>query len=187
MRALKLVRDYRGLLVYGIVTEEVDRYISEESPILSVEILRAKSIEEVVQNSDIVVTTTLSRTPFLGPEWLHPGLHITAMGADAEGKQELFPEVLTRADRLVCDRKSQCLRLGELRHGIEAKAISEDVPLTELGEIAAGNKPGRESDEQITVCDLTGVGVQDTAIALLAHKKAVCPTLFKMKYADSWN
>ena len=95
------------------------------------------------------------------------------MGADAEGKHELFPEVLTRADGLVCDRKSQCLRLGELHHGIEAKAISEDVPLTELGEITAGNKRGRESDEQITVCDLTGVGVQDTAIALFAQKKAV--------------
>lgn len=61
------------------------------------------------------------------------------------------------------------------------------VPLTKLGKIAAGNKHGRESDEQITVCDLTGVGVQDTAIALLAHKKAVYSTLFKMKYADSWN
>jgi len=172
MRALKLVRDYRRLLVYGRRSEEVERYISEVSSALSVEVLKAGSAEEVVRNSDVVVTTTPARTPFLRPEWLHPGLHITAMGADSEDKQELFSEVLARADRLVCDRKSQCLRLGESHHGIEAKVISEDSPLTELGEIIAGRKPGRESDEQITVCDLTGVGVQDTAIALLAHKKS---------------
>jgi ectoine utilization protein EutC len=173
MRALKLVRDYRRLLVYGIVPEEVDRYVSEVSSALSVEVVRAKSAEEVVRNSDVVVTATPSRTAYLRPEWLHPGLHITAMGADGEEKQELFPEVLARADRLACDRKSQCLRLGELHHGIEAKLIAEDTSLTELGEIIAGRKPGRESDEQITVCDLTGVGVQDTAIALLADRKAV--------------
>ena len=172
MRALKLVRDYRRLLVYGIVSEEVDRYISEISSTLSVDVLKARSAEEVVRNSDVVVTTTPARTPFLRPEWLHPGLHITAMGTDGEDKQELFPEVLVRADRLACDSKSQCLRLGELHHGIEAGVISEDSPLTELGEIIAGNKPGRESDEQITVCDLTGVGVQDTAIARLADRKA---------------
>jgi len=172
MRALKLVRDYRRLLVYGIVPEEVDRYISDMSSVLSVEIFRAKSAEEVVRNGDVVVTATPSRTAYLRPEWLHPGLHITAMGTDGEDKQELFPEVLGRADRLACDSKSQCLRLGELHHGIEAGVISHDSPLTELGEIIAGNKSGRESDEQITVCDLTGVGVQDTAIALLALKKA---------------
>ncbi len=172
MRALKLVRDYRRLLVYGIVPEEVDRYISEISSTLSVDVLKARSAEEVVRNSDVVVTTTPARTPFLRPEWLHPGLHITAMGTDGEDKQELFPEVLARADRLACDSKSQCLRLGELHHGIEAGVISEDSPLTEVGEIIAGNQPGRETDEQIMVCDLTGVGVQDTAIALLAYKKA---------------
>jgi ectoine utilization protein EutC len=173
MRALKLVRDYRRLLVYGIVPEQVDRYVSEVSSALSVEVVKARSAEEVVRNSDVVVTATPSRTAYLRPEWLHPGLHITAMGADGEEKQELFPEVLARADRLACDRKSQCLRLGELHHGIEAKLIAEDTPLTELGEIIAGRKPGRESDQQITVCDLTGVGVQDTAIALLAYRKAV--------------
>jgi len=170
MRALKLVRDFRRLLVYGIVPKEVDRYISEVSSVLSVEVLKANSAEEVVRNSDVVVTTTPSREAYLKPEWLHPGLHITAMGTDGEEKQELFPGVLARADRLACDSKSQCLRLGELHHGIEAGTISHESPLTELGEIITGNKPGRESDKQITVCDLTGVGVQDAAIARFADR-----------------
>jgi len=94
------------------------------------------------------------------------------MGSDIEEKQELYPEVLGRADLLACDRKSQCFRLGELHHGLDEGLISRDDYIVELGEMTSGKNPGRQSDEQITVCDLTGVGVQDTAIALLAYEKA---------------
>jgi len=94
------------------------------------------------------------------------------MGCDAENKQELHADVLARADILVCDRKSQCFRLGELHHGLEEGVISADDNIVELGELTSGRKPGRRSDEEITICDLTGVGVQDTAIALLAFRKA---------------
>jgi ornithine cyclodeaminase len=106
-------------------------------------------------------------------EWLHPGLHITAMGSDGEDKQELYADVLGRANLLVCDRKSQCFRLGELHHGLEEGIISRDDEIFELGELTSGQKPGRRNDKEITICDLTGVGVQDTAIALLAYRKAV--------------
>jgi ornithine cyclodeaminase len=94
------------------------------------------------------------------------------MGADAEDKQELEAAVLGRADLLACDSKSQCFRLGELHHGLAAGTISKDDLIVELGDLTSGRHPGRENDEQITICDLTGVGVQDTAIALLAYAKA---------------
>ena len=76
----------------------------------------------VVRGSDIVVTTTPAKSPVpvIQADWLHPGLHITAMGSDAEEKNEIHPKVLARADLLVCDRRSQCLRLGELHHRHEA-------------------------------------------------------------------
>jgi len=173
MRGLKLVREFSKVLVYGILPGEAAQYASEMSEVLGVEVAEAPDVETVVRSSDVVVTATPSKKPYLRAEWLHPGLHITSMGADAEHKQELFADVLGRADRLFCDRKSQCFRLGELHHALEEGIISEDTEITELGELTSGQKPGRSSKEEITICDLTGVGIQDTAIALLAYRKAV--------------
>lgn len=172
MIALKRVRDFSTLRVTDIVAESAQVYAQEMAERLGVEILIEEGPEAVVANSQVVVTTTPSKEAYLRAEWLHPGLHITSMGADAEGKQELFPEALARADRLVCDRKSQCFRLGELHHGLEAGLLTEDSPITELGEITCGKAPGRQRAEEITICDLTGTGVQDTVIASLAYAKA---------------
>ena len=172
IRALKLVRDFRQLLIYSKTAERVKQYIAEMAPELGVEIIKADDPATVVRESDVVVTTTPAKEPYLKAEWLHPGLHITAMGSDAEEKQELHAAVLAEADLLVCDRKSQAFRLGELHHGLAAGLISEDNDIVELGEITAGRHSGRRKDDHITVCDLTGTGVQDTAIALLAYRKA---------------
>jgi len=173
IRGLRLVRDFRRLMVYGIVPDQVQRYAEEMRQELGVEVAIAGHPEQVVRQSDFVVTTTPSREPYLKAEWLHPGLHITCMGSDAEHKQELYPDVLGRADRLACDRKSQCFRLGELHHALEAGVISEQSEIFELGELTSGRVPGRQRDDEITICDLTGVGVQDTAIALLAYERAL--------------
>jgi len=173
MVALKQVRDFRRLMIHGIIPEQVEQYVSEMTSVLGVEIVKAEDVETVVRNSDVVVTTTPSHKPFLKADWLHPGLHITAMGADSEHKQELYADVLGRADLLVCDRRSQCFRVGELHHGLEEGIISQDDEIFELGELTSGQQPGRRSDDEITICDLTGVGVQDTAIALLAYQTAM--------------
>ncbi len=114
MRALKMVRDFQKLLVYGIINEEVEEYVEEMTGELGVEVVQADNAEMVVRESQVVVTTTPSSEPYLRAEWLHPGLHITCMGSDAEHKQEVFPEVFKQADLVVCDRKSQVFRLGEL-------------------------------------------------------------------------
>lgn len=171
MMALKKVRNFKRLLVFSL--EGTEKYVADMSPLLGVEIVTMDDPQEVVANSQVVVTSTPSRQPYLKAEWLHPGMHITAMGADAEGKQELFPEALAVADRLFCDRKSQSFRLGELHHGLESGIIAEKTPITELGEVTAGLKAGRQNEEEITICDLTGTGVQDTVIATLAYNKAI--------------
>ena len=173
IRGLRLVRDFRRLMVYGIVPDQVQRYAEEMRQELGVEVAIAGHPEQVVRQSDFVVTTTPSREPYLKADWLHPGLHITCMGSDAEHKQELYADVFGHADRLVCDRKSQCFRLGELHHALEAGVISEQSQIAELGELTSGRVPGRQRDDEITICDLTGVGVQDTAIALLAYERAL--------------
>jgi ornithine cyclodeaminase len=173
IRALKQVRDFRRLMVYSTTRQNADRYAAEMAVSLGVAVVPARDVRSIIRHSDVVVTCTPAREPFVRAEWLHPGLHITAMGADSEDKQELHAEVLGAADLLACDSRAQCFRLGELHHGLAAGIITEDDPIIELGELTSGQDPGRRNDEQITICDLTGVGVQDTAIALLAYGKAM--------------
>ncbi|HSM58381.1 MAG TPA: cyclodeaminase [Candidatus Sulfomarinibacteraceae bacterium] len=172
MRALQLVRDFKRVLVYSRTPQNTRQYAEEMAASLERPVEPVASAEAVVRHSDVVVTTTPAKDPYLRAEWLHPGLHITAMGSDAEEKQELHPDVFRRAGLIVCDRKSQALRLGELHHAHDAGALPSQDQIIELGQLTSGELAGRQSSEQITICDLTGTGVQDTAIALLAYHKA---------------
>lgn len=170
--ALRLTRAFERVRVWARRPEAAQDYAAEMSAKLGVEVRAAASIAEVVRESDVVITTTPARQPLVMAADVHPGLHITAMGSDGPGKQELDPLVLARADLVVCDRRAQCERLGELQHAGAAGLDASKLPIVELGEVITGAKPGRTGAPQITVCDLTGVGVQDTAIASLAYAKA---------------
>lgn len=166
VEALRLVRDFERVLVWARHAQHGTAYLDDMTRRLGrgVEVELTPDLGRLVRESQCVVTTTPSREPLLRAEWLHPGLHITAMGSDLPGKQELEAEVLRRADLLVCDAVSQATRLGELQHVSPERAGAA----IELGETTIGRHSGRTSDDQITVCDLTGVGAQDTAIALFA-------------------
>ena len=96
--------------------------------------------------------------------WVKPGTHLTAMGSDIPYKRELEPALLRKA-KLVVDRLSQCLTQGELHHAVAAGVIAASDVHAELGQVAAGLKAGRTSDTEITIADLTGVGVLDAAVA----------------------
>jgi ectoine utilization protein EutC len=130
------------------------------------------SVREAVEGAHIVVTVTPSREPLVRAEWIAPGTHITAVGSDGPDKRELHTDVLKTADRIVADSRDQCLRLGEIHHAVAEVAIPESRISCELGEITAGRRPGRTSDAEITVCDLTGVGVQDVAAASVVITRA---------------
>ena len=132
----------------------------------------AGSVAEAVEGADLVVTVTSSRAPLLRAAWLSAGVHVTAVGSDSPEKQELHPDVLARADLIVADSRAQCLRLGEIHHAVASGAITEAGVHAELGEIVAGKKPGRPSPAALTVCDLTGVGVQDVAAAAVVLERA---------------
>jgi ornithine cyclodeaminase/alanine dehydrogenase-like protein (mu-crystallin family) len=125
-------------------------------------------VEAAVEGADVVITCTASTEPLIHASWLSPGSHVTAVGSDGPGKQELDQDLLERADLLVVDSRDQCSRLGELQH-----APGEVSRAIELGEIYAGSKPGRTNDAQLTVCDLTGLGVQDVAAANAVMRGAV--------------
>ena len=169
VRALRLVRDFERVLVSARDAGRTADYAAQMSESLGLPV-QATTPETLVRESELVITTTPARSPIVDAAWLHPGLHITAMGADLPGKQELDPEVLRSAGRVVCDRREQCLAMGELQHA--AELLDGGNRPIELGELTAGRTPGRHSAEEITVCDLTGTGVQDTAIASLALTRA---------------
>ncbi|ESX96467.1 cyclodeaminase [Mesorhizobium sp. LNJC403B00] len=122
--------------------------------------------------ADIIVTTTPSTEPLIKAGFVVAGQHITAMGSDAEHKNEIAPAILRMADLYVADSAKQTRRLGELHHAIASGVMGADAAVTELGQIIAGERHGRRSPSDITIADLTGTGVQDTAIATLARDRA---------------
>lgn len=167
MEALMQVRPFSSIRMFSLDSDDdKDRYVRDMRQMLNVEVIKSPSVEAVVKESSIVVTTTPARRGFVKSQWLHPGLHITAMGSDTEEKQELEADVPANADLVVCDLKSQSFRLGELRSALEQNLMTEDSAVVELGAIINGKARGRSDERQITVCDLTGVGVQDTMIAI---------------------
>ncbi|HEY7478691.1 MAG TPA: ornithine cyclodeaminase family protein [Actinomycetota bacterium] len=123
----------------------------------------AGSVDEAVDGAHVVLTCTASRAPLVTLDMLAPGAHVTAVGSDGAGKQELDPAILRAAEVLVADSVPQSRSLGELQH-----APDQAERAVELGSVAAGAAPGRTGDDQLTVCDLTGVGVQDVAAAAAA-------------------
>jgi ornithine cyclodeaminase/alanine dehydrogenase-like protein (mu-crystallin family) len=129
------------------------------------------SFEEAVRGSDIVITATSSTTPLVRAGWLKEGVHVTAVGSDEPTKQELDPDVLARAAVVAVDDRAQAARLGELHHALDAGTAKQEDVVT-LGELLEGAAEGRVRPEDITVADLTGVGVQDAAIAAYVLRAA---------------
>ncbi len=126
---------------------------------------------EAVHGLDIVVTTTPSTSPVVLREWVSPGTHINAIGADAAGKQELDPAIL-RAARVVVDDWAQARHSGEINVPLAQGEINFDDIYGCLGEVVAGKKPGRQSSEEITVFDSTGLIIQDLALAYAVYLRA---------------
>ncbi len=164
LRAMARVRELRELRVWSPVPEEFAAYREEMEPGLGVPVLRADSVEEAVAGAELVVTVTPSREALVHAQWLRPDATVVAVGADGPEKQELAVEVLGRAQKVVVDSRDQCLRLGETHHAVQAGVLSPERIHGELGEVLLERIPGREGGEMI-VCDLTGVGAQDAAMA----------------------
>jgi ornithine cyclodeaminase/alanine dehydrogenase-like protein (mu-crystallin family) len=124
----------------------------------------ADELESEVRAHRLIVSVTSSTAPLIRADWVTAGTHITSAGTGSPEKVELEPALLKRADRLIADRVVQTERYGNLHHAIEAGVINRRGVTGELGDLVAGRRLGRERAEEITVADLTGVGVQDAAI-----------------------
>lgn len=164
LEALSEVRSWQAAVVWGRDREGAERYAVDMAPYT---VRVADTAEAAVREADVVVTTTRSGAPLLEADWLKPAATVIAVGSDSPQKQELDPQILGRAGKVVADDWSQCLRMGEIHHAIKSGDLELSRIHAELGKIVTGERSGREGDELI-VCDLTGVGALDAAIAEVA-------------------
>jgi ornithine cyclodeaminase len=172
LEALKLVRPVEEARIWARDAVKAEKTAAELRERLGI-IVRAESdAARAAAGADVIVTTTPSTEPLIHAGFVTAGQHITAMGSDAEHKNEIAPAILKLADLYVADSGKQTRRLGELHHAIDAGLISAEAEVAELGDIIAGKRHGRRNASDITMADLTGTGVQDTAIAILAHDRA---------------
>ncbi len=172
LAALCLVRPIRRAMLWSRDGAKAETLAADIVAQHGIAVSVSDTAEAAVAEADIIVTTTPSSTPLIRAEWLRPGQHLTAMGSDAEHKNEIDPAAVARADLYVPDSLAQTRRLGELHHAIAAGLVAPDRDFPALGAIIAGQASGRTSPTQITFADLTGTGVQDTAIATLARQRA---------------
>ncbi|WP_319529176.1 ectoine utilization protein EutC [uncultured Cohaesibacter sp.] len=173
LQALCKVRPITKARIWGRNHDKAKDFAAEMAALLGINVTAEEQGADAVKGADVIVTTTPAQEPVLMADWLELGQHVTAMGADADYKNELDPACLVRADLYVADRISQTEKLGELRTALAAGAIKDTASIPELGEVLAGTRQGREGEAGITICDLTGMGVQDTAIATFARERAL--------------
>ena len=130
----------------------------------------AVSREELCAQADVIITIASAKEPLLERDWIKPGTHIACMGTDTAGKQEVSADLVANAT-LFTDEIAQSISIGETQHAIAKGSISES-DITAIGEVINGTHPGRSSDDEITLFDGTGVGLQDLAVASVAAKLA---------------
>ena len=150
----------------NFATEIQQKYPNKIANVVCVE-----KVKDAVKGADIVVTTTPSRKPLVLDPWVDPGVHFNCIGADAPGKQELDPAILKRA-KIVIDDWDQASHSGEINVPLAKGIITKQNIWAEIGEIVAGLKPGRTSQEEITVFTSTGLAIQDAVTAELVYRKA---------------
>ena len=172
LEALLLVRPIREIRVWARDRHKAQALVDQLRLTHKLSIAAFDEPKDAIAGAHIIVTTTPADRPIVDSAYLEAGQHLTAMGSDAEHKNEIDPAAIKRADVYVADNLRQTRRLGELRHAVDAGLIAGDAEFPELGQIVTGAEAGRRSASDITIADLTGTGVQDTAIATLAFTRA---------------
>ena len=174
LEMLRTVVDCQSCFIWGRDSTKVqgmldDLRASESIQAWGLDIQAAETLDDLVSDCNLIVTTTSARNPLIRGDQVRKGTHITAMGSDDDGKQELEAALLAKADRVVADSISQCSQYGECLHAIQGGLI-EEGSILELGQVIKNPAIGRTSEDQITVVDLTGVAIQDIQIAKMVDR-----------------
>jgi ornithine cyclodeaminase len=174
LEMLREVIDCRSCFVWGRDANKVQNMItdlqaSEAIQAWGLDLKAATDIDQLVAQCNLIVTTTSAKEPLIRADQVQKGTHITAMGSDDHGKQELAAALLAKADLVIADSISQCVDHGECCHAVKENLI-EESSILELGNVIKNPDTGRTSEDQITVADLTGVAIQDIQIAKMVNR-----------------
>lgn len=152
--------------------ENLARYKADIEREFGIPVVMARSMQAAVEQADILITTTRGKGALVEAAWIQPGTHIVAMGTDTYGKQELEPAIFRNA-KIVNDSIAQCIEKGETWHPLNQNIITQANIHAEIGEILLGQKPGRETDHEITIFDSTGMAIQDNTTAAKIYRNAI--------------
>ena len=172
LKSLAQVLRLEKVYAYDLDEALAGRFAGEMSEELGVEVTPVTDLPRAVIESDVCVTCTPSRRPFLMREHVRAGTFVAAVGADNPLKQELGPGLMA-SSKVVADVLEQCALIGDLHHAIEAGIMSNSDVYAELGAVVAGRTPGRTSLEEIVIFDSTGTALQDVAAASVVYQKAL--------------
>jgi ornithine cyclodeaminase/alanine dehydrogenase len=187
LKALMEVRKLEKVFVFDINYLQIEKFAQEFAPVLAVIPITENGLHMALKQSQICVTCTPSKNPFIRIDDIMPGTFIAAVGADSEEKQELFPDLIA-SNKIVVDLAEQSAGIGELHHAIQQGLITVASIHAELGLIIAGKKPGRESDNEIIIFDSTGTALQDVAAAAIVYEKALTSGIgTNMNFAEQEN
>jgi ornithine cyclodeaminase/alanine dehydrogenase-like protein (mu-crystallin family) len=163
------VREFEKVYAHS-GTRRDDEFSQDMSALLGIDVIASESPEEVVRNSNLLITATYATEPVVKGEWLREGTHISGMGADGPLKAELDATTVKRANKIVIDSQ-KCLSIGEIARPMEKGIISLDDIHGKIGEVVAGVKPGRERPEEITIFESDGTNIQSAAVVWLIYNK----------------
>lgn len=171
-QALYVERPFAKLLIWGRDAAKARQLAERLRPLLPhVTIAAETDLESVVRASDVLITATLAREPLVKGEWLHPGQHITAVGADDRTKCELDAGCLRCADRLIVDSIESSRNNGEVFRHLAQGNIQPELVHGEIGSVLSNTLAGRRTDDEITIAKFIGLGVQDLAAAEVSLAK----------------
>jgi len=171
LQALAQILKLQRAFAYDIEEGRASEFAREWSAKLGITVEPAKDLSHATRQSDVCVTCTSSLQPFLKREHIKPGTFIAAVGADNPEKQELEAELMA-GSKVVVDVLDQCAESGDLHHALRAGVVLKSDIHAELGEVVAGNKPGRTSKDETIIFDSTGMALQDVAVTALVYEKA---------------
>lgn len=171
LRALRHVLPLEKAYVWSPFPEEAERFAAAMTELLAMEVAPTPDLPAALGQSDVCVTCTPSRSPFLRRDWVPPGMFIAAVGADSPDKQELDADLVASC-LVVADLRAQSAAVGESHHAIRGGLMTAEAIHAELGQIIAGMAKGRTSGGQRIVFDSTGTALQDVAAAAAVYERA---------------
>lgn len=165
------MRDFEEIRIYDIDKSKMHDFKDRFREVFNEKIIPANSVEDLVRRSDVIITATTSKSPFVMKSMVNPGTHISAIGAYTPDMAEIESKLIAQSKLVVDSREAALLEAGDIIQAINHGLITKDDIYAEIGEIIAGKKRGRTSDEEITIFKSVGLSIQDAAVASLLARR----------------